>query len=151
MRIPLGHLGFEADLDEELADDAANDRPRHDLVREERLGDRGPDPRAGVERCRRVLEHDLHGASVLAERATADAEDVAALEPDRAGRRRDQAHQRASDGGLAGAALADQAETVRPRRQAERHTSTACTRPKSTTRFSTSSSEVTATRPPRVI
>jgi hypothetical protein len=65
---------------------------------------------ARVERGHRVLEHDLDPASQRAQRGTRQRQQVLALEEDAAGLRLDQPQQRAPDGRLAAARLADQRE-----------------------------------------
>jgi hypothetical protein len=65
---------------------------------------------AGVERGEGVLEDDLHVAAELAHLAARGGEQVATVEADAAGGGLDEAEDEASEGALAGAGFADQAE-----------------------------------------
>ena len=98
-----------------------------DLLDPQRLGDRGADGQAGIERRLRVLEDDLHLAPQRAHLLAAEAGDVDALELDRTGGRLDQAQHATPDGRLAAAALADQAEGLAGLPMSNDTSDTACT------------------------
>src|SRR5262249_62101736 len=75
-----------------------------------RLGDDVAGGLARIERGERILEDDLHLATIGAQLRLLQVRDVAAFELDAAVGRLDQAQDRASHGGLAAAGLADQAQ-----------------------------------------
>ncbi len=83
---------------------------RGDAVHLERLADDVARGHARVERGERILEDDLHLAPVRPELGRAQARDVVAAELNGARRRLDQTQDEPSDGRLAAAALADEAE-----------------------------------------
>ena len=76
------------------------------------LADAGADRRPRVERRVRVLEDDLHPAAERLELRSRQRRDVGAVEQDPAAGRLDQPQERAPDGRLATARLADEAERL---------------------------------------
>src|SRR3954467_9343196 len=81
-------------------------------MRADRLGDRGADLEPRVERGERVLEHVLHLAAQGRLPRRVERGDVLAVEDDLAGLRLLQADVAAPGGGLAAAALANEAERL---------------------------------------
>ena len=104
--------GVEIDEGEQLADALALLLAGHRAVHVERLGEdlrHGP---AQVDAVIGVLEHDLHLGAQLLQAGLVEGVDVVALEIDPAVVDAEEPHDRAADGGLARAALADEAERL---------------------------------------
>ena len=116
VRVAAHVIGLQADRLEQL------DHPRRqfgaglgEFVDDERLADDAADRHARVQRCERVLEDYLHVATERAKRVSAEVRDVAALEPDLAGRRLDEAQDAAAGRRLAAAGLADEPKRLSSR------------------------------------
>ena len=86
----------------------------------ERLGDQALHRQPGAQRGERVLEHHRDLPAIGPERRIRARARAHAVEVDGAGGRPDQPHDRAAEGRLAAAALADDAERL-PGRERERH------------------------------
>src|SRR5450756_999492 len=112
VRVALRVLGAEPDGLEQLEDALLALGLGADIVDLERLADDVAHAHARVQRGVRVLEDDLHVAAQPLHPGPRGGHDVDALEGDRAGRRRDEPQHSAPRGGLAAAALADQAKRL---------------------------------------
>src|SRR5262249_55455724 len=111
VRIAPDLLGVEAHELEELAHaPRALGLVRADAEDLHALGHRAAPPRARVERGERVLEDDVDRAPVGMRRPLVGGEEVDTVEPDAARLRLDEAEQRAADGRLPAARLADERE-----------------------------------------
>src|SRR3990172_8113945 len=84
-------------------------------VQLDRLPDRGPDPKAGVEREGRLLEDDLHPAAHLAKSLCSEGQDLDTGEPHAAFIRLSQAEEATPQRGLPAAALSHESERFPPR------------------------------------
>ena len=114
VRVALGRVGIEPDLEQRLLDErAALGGGAADAMHLEPLLDdlRHRQPRRQARE--RILEHDLHLAPQRPHGALADAVEPAAVEADRAVAA-DEAQQREAERGLARAAFADDAEGLAP-------------------------------------
>ena len=105
-------LRREPDRPQQLVHPGAPLRAVIATVDAERLADDVADRHARVERRVRVLEDDLHLPAHLAHLAPTEVRDVAPVEDDLARRRLDQLDQRAREGRLAAAGLADEPERL---------------------------------------
>ena len=109
MREALGVPRVEPDLLEELADPRGSAAPV-EAVDDEWLGEHRLHAEPGVERGVGVLEHQLDATSNGAQLAAPHPRDVLVAESHRAGVGVVQPHDRAPEGALAAAGLADQPE-----------------------------------------
>ena len=105
-------VGREPDDAEELADSTRRGPAPGEPVRAQRLADDPADAVARVERGERVLEDHLHPPTQRAEVALAQPRDVLPVEEDPAVGGLVQAQDRAPDGRLAAARLADEPERL---------------------------------------
>src|SRR5688572_978835 len=101
--------GVEADALEQAGDHVGALPALRDAMDFDRLADDAADGHARIQAAHRVLEDDLHVPAELAEFLPAVGEEVLAAVADLAAGRGDQAEDRAADGGLAAAGLADEA------------------------------------------
>src|SRR3954471_22102882 len=120
MREAVGVFGLQPYRGKKLDDSTPGSGAVDDGVRPKRLGDRRADAHLRVERGVRILEHDLDALAVRLQRASPRSERADAVEGDLPGGGNSQAHDRPANGRLPGAAFADEAETGRPRRYAQR-------------------------------
>ncbi len=113
VRVAGGCVRGQADDLKQLAD-ALADRlaPADEAVHPERLSDDATDAVARVERRERVLEDHLHPAAQRPQLVVPEVRDVGAVEDDLPGGRLVEAQQRAADGGLAAAGLADETKRL---------------------------------------
>src|SRR5258708_121891 len=81
-------------------------------MNDERLGDDCTDRHARVERCIRILKHDLHVAAHAAHVAGVEIENILSVEFDAAGCWLDQPEDAPSDRGLARSRFADETERL---------------------------------------
>ncbi len=112
VRVAVHVARLEADAFEEPAHAVALLPAARDAVDRQRLADDGAGGHPRVQRRIRVLENDLHVPPLEPQFFRREAQDVAPAEHDPAAGRLDQAEDRAPGGGLAAAALADQAERL---------------------------------------
>src|SRR6185369_6855870 len=112
VRVARARVGIETDQAQKLGDARGPLAAVADAVDLERLGQDGADGVARVERAERVLEDDLHVAPPPRQRAPVELEDILAREADAAAARLDQAQERAAEGRLAAARLADDAQRL---------------------------------------
>ena len=112
VRIAVVVLGVEPDPLEQLLDARFSTSPRRDAVEPQRVADDLADALARVQRRVGVLEDHLHLAAQRLQLAALQADDLLAVEAHRARRRLEQLQDRAAQGGLAAARLADQAQRL---------------------------------------
>ena len=108
MREAVAVGGGELHLAEELLDATIEILPLRDPREEDRLADGLADRHPGIEGGRRVLEHDAGPTADREQILLRGIRDVGAHRRETPLRDRDQTDGRASDGGLAGAGLADE-------------------------------------------
>ena len=113
MWIAAGEIGRQAHEAEQLCNPlGAPPASRREPMNVKRFAEDVADGLAGIERGEGVLEDDRHLAANATHSPTTQSKDVLASEVDLTGRRLDQAQDRAPEGRLAAARLADQAERL---------------------------------------
>ncbi len=112
VRMPVGVLGAQADLGEELLDPGAHLLAPGLAVQLDRFGDDLADGHARVERGRRVLEDQVEVLAQGAHGTAREVGDVGAVDANGAAGRFVEAYGAAADGRLATAGLADEADDL---------------------------------------
>jgi len=121
MRVPARQFRIEPHLGQQLTRPRPGQPAGHDPVRDQRLGDGRADPHPRIKAVVGILEHDLGRAPVPLQRGPAQRRNVLSFKTDLPAGGRHQPGHCPPDRGLAGPALADQPEAVRPGGEAQAH------------------------------
>ncbi len=111
VRIPVGVIRLKADEAQEFLNPPLGGFAGREVMNFERFADDVGNGHAGIERCKRILEDDLHFFAQPAQFRARTVQNVAPVEPNLAFGRRQQAQDDAADRRFAGAGLPDQAES----------------------------------------